>query len=364
MKILQTIPTLGVGGAELFVLRLSKQLMNQGHEVKVVSFYSKEHAMPVCRKAIEEYGIPVTYLNKHTGIDLSILRVLKEKLDLYKPDIVHTHTLTGLYLLVAKRLYGGEWKQFHTVHSLAQQELPCFHRAGMRYGYKKGHIVPIAISDAVKKSICQVYGLKERQVECIYNGVELDRFKPKAKQCCIDDRIKLIHVGSFTEVKNHALLIEAFARACGKVNKNLYLTLVGDGPLKIQIEQMVASRGLKEKVEFIGNTPDVARYLQAADIFIMPSRYEGLPLAMLEAMATGLPVIATAVGGITDIVKANGLLCHNGDADGLADAIVCLAQDNRLREQMGRLSVKESVKYDFVKTAQNYILRFNGVLTC
>jgi len=170
------------------------------------------------------------------------------------------------------------------------------------------------------------------------------------------DKTILINVARLSREKNHALLVRAFSKAVQSC-PNLELWLVGDGELRRDIEELVKQLGLEEKVKFFGVRSDVPELLSQADIFVLSSDYEGFGLVVAEAMAAGLPVIATAIGGIPEILEGGraGILVPPKDVDALAKAIVELARDEKKRAELsdyGRKLVAE--RFDIRRTVREY----------
>jgi glycosyltransferase involved in cell wall biosynthesis len=184
-------------------------------------------------------------------------------------------------------------------------------------------------------------GVRGRVVELVENGVELDIWHPKERYRGAGEPTRFIYLGRLVGWKAVDLLIRAFARAVERADATL--TIIGDGNTRAELEQLAGSLGLGPRIEFAGwrPQPDAARMLQEADAFILPSLYECGGAVVLEAMATGLPVIATRWGGPADYVDAEcGILVDPTSPEafiaGLADAMVRLAQSPDLRRQMGQ----------------------------
>ncbi|MCS6922926.1 MAG: glycosyltransferase, partial [Fimbriimonadales bacterium] len=150
-----------------------------------------------------------------------------------------------------------------------------------------------------------------------------------------EDALLIVHIGRFTKQKNHEMLIRAFAQL--RPPASARLLLVGEGELQPQMEQLVRDLGLAEQIRFLGVRSDIPELLNASDIFVLPSRWEGNPMSVMEAMAAGLPVVATAVGGVPELVEngASGLLVPSDDVAALAQALQTLVDNPSLRATMG-----------------------------
>jgi glycosyltransferase involved in cell wall biosynthesis len=157
----------------------------------------------------------------------------------------------------------------------------------------------------------------------------------------------ILFVGRLAHQKGVDVLLEAF-RSVREAEPGCRLVLVGDGPMRAQLEEYTRAAGLQDDVHFAGVVEDPAIFTRAADLFAIPSRYEGLPNSLLEAMSCGLPSVATRVSGSEDIIRhgENGLLVEPEDAEGLAAAITALASDPVQAADMG-VRARETVLQDF-----------------
>jgi glycosyltransferase involved in cell wall biosynthesis len=198
-------------------------------------------------------------------------------------------------------------------------------------------VLPVSVAKAIDTEICSLYGKKLR-TKVIYNGINPAKFAHIRTLYPTrgENSLILLHIGSFSPVKNHELLIEAFSRVEKQIPK-IYLWLVGDGAERPKIEELVKDKQIIEKVRFLGIRDDIPNLLAQADIFVLCSNSEAFPVAILEAMASGLPVVATAVGGVPEAVinGKTGILVPPNNPEALADAIFQLASNEALRQQMG-----------------------------
>jgi glycosyltransferase involved in cell wall biosynthesis len=202
----------------------------------------------------------------------------------------------------------------------------------------------VAPSRAILDAVTHAEGASPDCMLCIPNGVDTERFRPVGagqRQVLRQalgfpaDALLLGCVGSLTPVKRHADLLDAFAKVLAR-STNAHLLLVGDGPLKDATATRAAAPDLAGHVHLLGQNADVQHVLQALDLFVLASETEGLSNAILEAMACGLPVVATRVGGNPEIVDAEcGELTAPGDANELAEAMLGMLQDAGKRTRMG-----------------------------
>ncbi len=350
MKILQVIPYFCFGGAETMCENLTYALRNLGHEVTVVSLYNEK--TPISRR-MEKAGVRILYLDKKLGLDVSMVTKLAKIMGREKPDVVHTHLDVIKYAVAAAKLSGVR-RCVHTVHNVAQEEAEgTLQKIINTVYFKLGWSVPVALSPEVQRTIVSFYGMKEEKVPVIYNGVDLSRCLPKTDYE-LSVPAKLLHVGRFNYQKNHRGLLDAFALILQK-NPNCCLNLLGDGELRPEIEAYAEELGIQKKVVFHGSQSNVYPYLQAADMFLLPSKFEGMPMTIIEAMGTGLPVVASAVGGVPDMLRngESGMLVSQ-EPQAVADAVLKLLGQETLRRTLGERARRDSTQFSAEHMAASY----------
>lgn len=351
MKILQVIPYFCFGGAETMCENLTYSLLAQGHQVTVVSLLSEQ---TVIARRMEAAGVRILYLDKKLGLDLSMIRKLVTIMKAEQPDAVHTHLNVIKYAAVAAKLAGVK-TCIHTVHNVADKECEGpLQKITNNFYFKRGWSVPVALSPLVQKTISEFYGIPEAKIPVIYNGVDLSRCIPKdsyASGSCL----KLVHVGRFNEQKNHECLLRAYCLFRERF-PNSVLSLLGDGERMEEMKALAAELGIGEHVHFLGAQSNVYPYLHEADIFLLPSKYEGMPMTIIEAMGTGLPVVATAVGGVPDMIThgVSGLLTEK-DPQAVCDACAALAAEESLRARLGRQAKLDCVRFGADYMAERYL---------
>ncbi|HET9423040.1 MAG TPA: glycosyltransferase family 4 protein, partial [Nocardioides sp.] len=175
--------------------------------------------------------------------------------------------------------------------------------------------------------------LPAERVHVVPNGVDATVFRPGPRREDDAGVVRAVWLGLLAPVKRVDLLLAALAKVPG-----VALTIAGDGPLRDDVHRRIDSLGLTERVRMLGSVADPAPVLRDADLFVLTSAAENCPLSLLQAMATGLPVVTTAVGGIPEVVRegVDGLLCPAGDEGALVVALAALADDRDLRSGMGR----------------------------
>ncbi len=346
-KVLMVIPSLSQGGGQKFVLDLASGLVKKQYAVKILIYYDAiADAFKEEISNLEE--VEIIRLNKKVGIDFSFFSKVKKVVKEYNPDIIHTHLDTLLYLLPA---FKKRQVKLHTVHSIAEKEAGGWlQRFVRKVAFKFFNVKPVAISDIVAKSIKTCYKIKE--VPIVYNGVVCKNY---AGEKIPHSGVNIVATGTLYAVKNHKYLIDCFYEITHK-HKNISLTILGDGPLRKDLQEQVEQLGISDKVFLVGEVADVKSYLLKADIFASTSLFEGLPLSMLEAMAAGLPVVANDVGGIPDIIKDgyNGYLVPLGEKNKYIEALDKMISDSNQRELFVQNTKKIVLNYDESNTVEAY----------
>ena len=350
MKILQVIPYFCFGGAETMCENLTYALTRMGHDVTVVSLYDEQ--TPIARR-MEENGIRIHYLDKKLGLDLSMISKLMKIMKEEKPDVVHTHLNVTKYTVPAAKLCGIH-RCVHTVHNVAQEEAENSQQKIVNgISFKLGWMVPVALSPEVQRTIASFYGLPEEKIPMIYNGVDLHRCIPKYTYT-LSEPVQLLHIGRFNHQKNHKGLLDAYAMILEQY-PNCCLNLLGEGELRAETENYAAQLGIREKVLFHGSQTNVYPYLHNADVFLLPSNFEGMPMTIIEAMGTGLPIVATAVGGVPDMLRndVSGILvpCK---PEAVKEAVLRILEDESFRKCLGTNARQESQKFGAEHMAQCY----------
>lgn len=350
MKVLQIIPMFKLAGAETMCENLCKALRNQGCDVVAVSLYT-EHT-PITDR-LENAGIKVVYLGKKKGFDFSTFVKLYQLMKKERPEVVHTHIYAARYALPVATFCGIP-KKIHTVHNIAQQEQAKAGKIVNKFMFKHCGVVPVALSEEVKKTVEEVYELPAEKIPVIFNGVDLSNCKVK-EDYTKKDEFKIVHIGRFMDVKNHVMILKTFA-LFAKQHTDAKLQLIGDGELRKDMVQLAQELGVENSVEFAGLQSNVYPWLHDADIFILPSKFEGMPMTLIEAMGTGLPIIASAVGGVPDMLTdRNDALLITPEVESLYREMEYLYTDEKERMHLGINARKRSKNFSDVEMARKYI---------
>lgn len=350
-KVVLCIPTLGIGGAEKFVVDLATQIDKTAFDVTVA--ITRINMDSNFKNVLTKNGIRIVDLSGKNY--LGMLRKQVAFLKKERPDIVHTNIGSVLHLMLATRLVPVPVKLF-TMHNQAEYILG--EKKRKKWIYKMAFTLfgytPVAICDNIAQSIIDAFGLKASKIRKVNNGVDLSRFVP-AQKTGKEKIVEIITTGTMYPVKNHSALIDAFS-SLHKNYPNTRLTILGSGQMRDELEQKVVQLGLAEVVSMPGIQKNVCAYLQKADIYVSASKTEGLPLSILEAMACGLPIVATDAGGTVDIVKSgvNGIVVPRNNTKALEDALVAMIEDPQLRSTCGAESLRIVQNWSIDRCVQGY----------
>jgi glycosyltransferase involved in cell wall biosynthesis len=345
IRVLHIVPTLQPGGAERVAAHIVTGLNPERYVAAVVSLGKREETE--LERLLEEAGVEVRYLGKPPGFDYRMYFRLHRALRDYRPDVVHTHIQVLRYalpsMLPLKRAL-----LLHTIHNLAEREVEPRARFIQRYAFHHG-VVPIAVATEVARSVENLYAIQKCQV--ISNGIPTERYAHpqisrkdwRAKEGFGDNDVLFVCVARFAPQKNHALLLKAFAQGPAS-DPSARLVLVGEGTLRARLEETVKNLGLVDKIRFLGLRADIPEVLGAMDVFALGSDYEGNPLSVMEAMASGLPIVSTAAGGVPTLFDngKEGLMVQPGDVQGLSFSMMCLLRNRELRQALGRAAARRA----------------------
>ena len=331
------VPALEPAGMENVVARLGRGLCDRGHDVgfTCIEFAGRlgedlvQHGYRV--KAIPSPGIRTILF------PIPLTRWFRS----LQPDVVHTHS--GAWLKAARAAaHAGVPRIIHTIHGLHDVE-PWFGPALKRFAARYT-AVTAAVSEPLHHYLRDQVGLPADRLCTILNGVDTDAFVPGPRSGAIrqsyslpSETVVVGHVARFSPVKDHQTLVRAFATLT-RSRPEAFLALAGDGPLRPAVERLTNELGISHRVAFLGHRTDVLSVYRDIDVFVLPSLAEGTSMSILEAMACGVAVVATAVGGTPDLLAdgAAGMLVRPGDADGLAGALDRVVGDAEVRARFAQ----------------------------
>ena len=314
---------------------------------------------------VEAAGVPVECLDARRPTSVAWLGKLRRLVRDHEIDLVHTHMPVPAAL--ARLALPRHTAFVHTEHNMwGRYRLPT--RLANRATYRRNAAV-IAVSDGVAASITTSHV----PVEVVTHGIDTGTLRPvddatrRAARAALGvdpDAPVVGTVGNFTVKKDQATLLDAAARLVD-VHPGLRVVLIGDGPLDDELRAEAERLGIADATVFTGSRDDVFALLPAFDLFALSSRFEGLPIALLEAMACGVPPVVTRVGGIPEVVTdgRDGLLVDPGDADGLATALGKLLADPGRRSELAAHAAERARAFDLALAVRRIEAVYDRALT-
>lgn len=347
--ICQVLHTLTVGGAEVLADRLARRLADRYRFV-----FACLDEQGLLGRNLAEAGFTVAVLGRRPGVDLRCMAALWKFWKEQGVDLVHAHQYTPFFYAMAARRLGRRPPVLFTEHGRFWPDYPrrkrmLFNRLVLR---RRDRVV--GVGEAVRRALITNEGIPADRASVIYNGVDFhladaadDRAAVRQELGIGPETLLVLQIARLDYLKDHATAIRAIERVA-KSRANVRLVLVGDGPERGKIEDEIARRGVASSVQLLGLRTDVTRLLQGADIFVLSSISEGIPVTFLEAMAARLPIVSTNVGGVPEVVlpEQTGMLVPAGDDEAMAESLLRLADDAPLRERLG-LCGRERVEQFF-----------------
>jgi glycosyltransferase involved in cell wall biosynthesis len=363
LRIVQVLPSFGVGGAENMAAHLMAGL-SADHEVTAVALYSGSPS-PI-EERLRLARVNIRRLGKRRGLDLRMFPALDRVIRETSPHVVHTHlsVLRYVFPVLARRRVP---LAVHTLHNTAERESDGAGRLIQRIAFRRT-VVPVAISQEGASSFKRVY--RRECAAIIANCIPIGDFQrsEEAGKSWREQRglpveaIVFCCVGRLEPQKNPLGLLAAFAMLN---DSRTHLILLGDGELRTSMADAIRSMNLERRVHLLGKRNDIPECLAASDAFVLASNWEGSPLAVMEAMAAGLPVVSTGVGGIPELIdhQREGVLVGPGDIAGLMRAMRSLTVDPLRRRALGaaaRLRARNEFGVDSM--TRNYAMLYRSLL--
>lgn len=346
IRVLHVVTDFREGGAERVAANLLRTSDPEQFDVRAICLRGPFGSD--LEEILAQDGLQVWYMGKERGFDPLVLARVARAMERFRPQVVHTHTYALRYAF-PYMLWRRIPAMVHTVHNLAEREIEWYGRWVHRLAFRRG-VLPVAIAREVADSVSRVYRIDDFPL--IPNGVpvatfrapSIDRERWRKKVGFAPTDVLFVCVAGLRPQKNPALLLEAFHRGPAS-DPRAHLLFVGEDDLRSDLERRIGASGLQERVHLLGYRSDIPEILNAADIFVLSSDYEGNPLSVLEAMAAGKPVISTAVGGVPELVEGGcGLLVPPRDAQALSKAMSYMLESPESRRSMGEASARRAVE--------------------
>jgi glycosyltransferase involved in cell wall biosynthesis len=323
----------GPGGAELMMLDLATELRSRGHTVLPVGLTSGTGWLG---SRFEAAGFHPVAFEIRSPLDFAAARQLTTILRDFRADVVHSHEFTmAIYGAAAARRAGA--RHVITMHGGLYYAAALRRRLAMRWAVRRSDAL-VGVSMATANELQRQLGVSAPRLQVIPNGIPQRigaRDRVRRELGIAPGEPLIVAVGNLYQVKGHAVLLDALAKLRDLTGWRL--AIAGRGEEEAPLRARAAALGIAERIHLLGFREDIPDILAAADVFAMPSLSEGLPLALVEAMSFGLPVVITRVGGIPEVVTddVDALLVSPSDSDVLAHALRRLLDDPALRRRLG-----------------------------
>lgn len=348
MKILHVVESLDVGGAEHMVVGLSRLQTANGHAVSIACLFREGQLARCARRA----GADVVDLGKRAGLDFGAVLRLRKWLRIKNPEVLHSHNPAAHYYAVAAALGLGTRRVINTRHGMGSEGAGERRELLFRVAMRRTDCA-VAVCEAARKSFVDRGYIAEDKAVTIPNGIDLNRFargEELAKRMLLaslsvsGSPLVFGSVGRLSAVKDQVTMLRAFHKFVQQLTNvtvglgpTAILVIAGNGEESGVLEHERNLLGLDESVFLLGQRDDIPHLLAGFDAFVLSSRSEGYSLALVEAAATGLPIVATDVGGNAEIVQdeVTGLLVPPGSPDAMAAAMRRLFDNANERLEMG-----------------------------
>jgi len=355
MRITHFVESLERGGLERVVVDLATTQTQDGHDVQVICLFKKGRLA----EELESAGVPVHCCDKRPGIDRSALAAARRMLSAHQTEILHTHNAVAHYHAVIAAFRLPVRRVLNTRHGMGGARILSPREWRYRLALMRTDLAVAVCSEGMQAFVDRGI-FPKRLARVVRNGIRVNlisqatassRQQARERLGLAADAFVVGTVGRLNWAKDHAFLIESFAVVLETLPA-AHLVIIGEGPARTDLESRISALGLGERVSMTGDRSDVAQLLPAFDVFVLSSRTEGYSIALLEASAAGLPIIATAVGGNAEIVQQgiSGRIVPYSDRASLAEAVLMMARSEDARLQMGREARAWAERYGSVRS--------------
>jgi glycosyltransferase involved in cell wall biosynthesis len=338
--ICQILHGLAVGGAEVLATGLARRFRRDFRFLFVCL-----DELGTLGQGLRAEGFPVWVLGRRPGLDWRCPWTLARLLRRERVGLLHAHQYTPFFYALAARLLCRRPSVLFTEHGRWHPDYRRRKRILANRLLLERRDRVVGVGQAVRRALVHNEGIPARRVQVIYNGVDLsafaregaDRASLRREMEIGAEDLLILQVARLDHLKDHATAVRTLERVV-RHRPDARLVLIGEGPELGVIQEEVRRRKLEPYIRLLGLRTDVPRLLPAADLFLLTSISEGIPLTVIEAMIAGVPVVATQVGGVGEIVEdgRTGLLAPARDDGALAEHVLRLADNRNLRQQMGQ----------------------------
>jgi glycosyltransferase involved in cell wall biosynthesis len=337
------IETVGLGGAEMVVLQLAESLRARGHRVTAVVPGGREGWL---LDELHRADFEVSSYDLRRAIDSGFPARLARQLKGIGAEVIHSHEFVmAVYGAAAARLL----KRPHviTMHGNQGMADKLQRRVALRWAFRNsGHVV--AVSEDTRRHLETALGIRSGRLQVIPNGIPVrpgDRRLIRGALSLRESDVLMLSVGSLSPRKGHAILLEALILLqAGGFEVPWQLAIVGEGPERPRLEELIVKGRLDGRAHLLGKRTDIPDLQAAADVFVLPSLWEGLPLVILEAMFGGNAIVASDISGVPEAIdhEKHGILVPAGDPAALAAALGSVLRDPEYRRRLADAAVERA----------------------
>ena len=343
MKVLHVISSLGIGGAERLISDMLPQMKATGVDVSLLVYRRLYNDF---EKKLEDAGVNIISLEVKSNYNPRIVFSLVNAIKGF--DVIHVHLFPALYQVALANTFVHK-RLIYTEHSTTNKRRnKIVFRNLERIVYEKYSSI-VSVSDDVQKSLMRWLNIHDHRFIVIRNGIDLKSYNIPPKKG--DYPVNLLMISRFVPAKDQETVI----RAMRLIDKKVHVVFVGDGETKQLCEELARKIGVAERCHFVGSQSNIPHYISKADVGILSSHWEGLPISSLEMMAGGLPVIASDVEGLRQVIGGAGVLFKERDDQELADIVNRMVIDGNYRESVALCCQKRASKYDVKETVRKYL---------
>ena len=359
VRILHVITSLRTGGAEKLMVDLLPRLRDAGHDVELLVFDGYETDF---KQQLEQENVKIHDLGIGGSV-YSLKRLFRLRKYLTGYDIVHTHNYAPQIFTAIRSLGLRKRTRFITTEhggSNRRRNKKWFSLID-RWMYNRYDSV-ICISEKAQKNLEYFIKRSRAKILTINNGIDVKKYSSASPSTELEniapDSRKIIMVAGFRWEKDQPTLIKTMEL----LPETFHLFLVGDGVRRDDYEQLIAGKGLTNRIHLLGIRNDVPQLLQASDYVVMSSHFEGLSLSSVEGMSVGKPFIASDVDGLREVVSGAGILFQHEDSKALAEEIIKLDKDTALYDSVATKCYKRAAGFDISKMAEGYINEYKRLM--
>lgn len=321
MKILYVVTGLGNGGAERVVCDLANEMFRKGHDVKI-AYLTGEALTKPDHKEIELVKVNLNNFRSLLPTYIRLAKIIRK----FRPDVVHSHMVHANILMRLVRVTNPVKKLICTAHN--SNEGGALRMLSYRATHNLANI-STNVSQEATEAFEAMGAVPNNGMQTVYNGIDLEKFSciPEARTKLeeeldlTEDCRVILAVGRFSEQKDYPNLLKAVSLLKKEITYPFKLIIAGDGELRRLIEDMIENLGLEKEVVLLGRRSDIPELMSAADLFVLPSKYEGFGLVVAEAMACECLVVATDCGGVAEVLSNSEFLVPPADAVALKNKI-------------------------------------------